>query len=192
MARSPLVLAAAALLLTACGTAAGTPTAGTSSSSSTSSAPSTSSGVANDQAFTDIQVAVSTGSVPPPYNHTWVLSFDPADPNSAELVWRTNHAEQDQEWSTDIALVEDALPDFLALAEDTVDRSFDEGSLAGGGGYGLRMIAADGSEHEVYLGSSEESAAAGSAVADAARALIPDADFERLEARYEQWSAEND
>lgn len=193
MTRIPVVLAlsaAVAVLLSACGTAPGTPTAGPSVAPATS-VPSPVDAPA-ERTWASVTVSVATGSVPPPYNHTWVLSFDPADPASAQLVWRTNYAEEDQEWSTDVALVEDALPAFLELADATVDRSFEPGSLAGGGTYGLRMVDAEGSEHTVSLGSSEESAAVGREITDATRALIPDEDFEELQAEYEAWSAANE
>lgn len=54
------------------------------------------------------------------------------------------------------------------------------------------MVDAEGTELSASLGSSEESATVGQEIKDAARALIPDEDFEEVQAQYEAWSAEND
>lgn len=139
-----------------------------------------------------VSFSSATGSVPPPYNHVWTLTFDPADPDGATLVWRTLYAEIDKEWSAEVAVDPAGVPGFLELVTTAQDTSWGDDGLVGGGTYRVTTVDGTGAEREVVLGLSRESADAGRELAEAARALIPQEDFDTLEQQYQDWALEMD
>jgi hypothetical protein len=135
-------------------------------------------------------VTYANGTVAPPYHYEWRVAFDDS---SAVVEWRPGYDEATTPWRETVEITDDQrshLYDrFRDLGVFDTAEATDDGMVGGPGG-NLEVTAGGKTYDPGSLGSSEQSGQLLRDVADAVRELVPDDVWDGLEAKQDDWTAQ--
>lgn len=135
------------------------------------------------------EITHRTGSVPPPYNHEWVVRLEPA--LSGTLTLSANYADGSS-WSAPFTVTEAARDEFAATLDtldlqDGVDEQ--EDGMVGGPTGAYAISTGDGRAFEGPLGVSPETRTLQDELDAAAQAVVPPDVWSSVFGDYEAWAA---
>lgn len=135
-------------------------------------------------------VNFANGTVAPPYHYEWTVTFDAS---TAVVEWRPGYEEGTQPWRHSVDITDEQRAGLYQKLRDLgvfdMEQAIDDGLVGGPGGH-IEVTAGGTTYDPGSLGSSEDSSRVLRKAADAAKELVPADVWAGLEAKQDEWSAQ--